>query len=162
MAAGTHHRRDGVREPLGRRIASLRAKLGWTQQQLAERIGISRVAVSHLEAGSSVPGERTVALLAGLAKLSPHAFVDGSDYPVAKADRLPLTAAAYTEVELQFRLLEADLRWLEAAPSDVARTELRSWLLRLEALDTDTVDRHERGLLADARALARAALDAVG
>jgi transcriptional regulator with XRE-family HTH domain len=38
-----------VHENLGRRIADLRAKLGWTQQELAERVGISRVAVSHLE-----------------------------------------------------------------------------------------------------------------
>ncbi|MGE0795797.1 MAG: helix-turn-helix transcriptional regulator [Acidimicrobiia bacterium] len=53
-------------EKLGRRIAERRAVLGWTQSDLADRLGISRVAVSHLEAGMSQPGERTVALLAGV------------------------------------------------------------------------------------------------
>ena len=46
-------------ENLGRRIARLRGSLGWTQQDLAARLAISRVAVSHLEAGLSVPSERT-------------------------------------------------------------------------------------------------------
>ena len=76
-------------ENLGRRIADLRAKLGLTQQELAERLGISRVAVSHLEAGMTVPGERTVVLLAGLFKVEPHELVAGTTYPLAKADRLP-------------------------------------------------------------------------
>ena len=48
---------------LGRRIAALRAERGWTQQELADRLGVSRVAVSHLETDLSTPGERTVALL---------------------------------------------------------------------------------------------------
>ena len=60
------------------RIADLRGKLGWTQQDLAERLGISRVAVSHVEAGMTDPGERTVALLAGLFKMEPHELVAGT------------------------------------------------------------------------------------
>ncbi len=148
------------RERLGRRVADVRAKLGWTQQQLAERLGISRVAVSHLEAGTTVAGERTVALVAGLAKVDPHVFVAGSDYPDAKADRLPLTTARYTEAELQVRLLESELRWIELASGSTAVGALRGWLLRLEALAAEAVDPHERALLAEARALARAALDA--
>ena len=93
-------------ESLGRRVADHRAKLGLTQQELAERLGISRVAVSHLEAGVSDPGERTVTLLAGLFKLEPHELVAGTSYPPAKADRLPVVAARYTEVELQLALLD--------------------------------------------------------
>ena len=93
-------------EKLGRRIAERRAALGWTQQHLADRAGISRVAVSHLEAGMSQPGERTVALLAGLFKVEPWELVAGTDYPVAKADRLPLVVPRYTEVEHQLALLD--------------------------------------------------------
>ena len=53
-------------ETLGERIGRLRSQLGWTQQELADRLAISRVAVSHLEMGISVPSERTIVLLAGV------------------------------------------------------------------------------------------------
>src|SRR4051794_33874233 len=66
-----------VDESLGRRIADHRAKLGWTQQDLAERVGISRVAVSHVESGMTDPSERTVALLAGVFKVDPYDLVAG-------------------------------------------------------------------------------------
>src|SRR3954447_25783623 len=102
-----------LHENLGRRIADHRAKLGITQQDLAERVGISRVAVSHLEAGMSDPSERTVALLAGVFKVDPHELVAGTSYPSAKADRLPLVVARYTEVELQLELLDNDVAWME-------------------------------------------------
>ena len=82
-------------------IAEHRAELGWTQQQLADRLGLSRVALSHLESGLSDPGERTVALLAGVFGMEPHDLVAGTTYPAAKADRLPLVVARHTEVELQ-------------------------------------------------------------
>jgi transcriptional regulator with XRE-family HTH domain len=101
---------------LGERIARLRHALGWTQQELAERLAISRVAVSHLESGATVPSERTITLLAGVFKLEPHELVADTGYPVAKAERLPVTAARYTEVELQLRLFAAtrdDPSWPE-------------------------------------------------
>ena len=44
----------------------------------------------------------------GLFKLEPHELVEGTDYPTAKAERLPVVVCRYTEVELQLRLLELD------------------------------------------------------
>jgi transcriptional regulator with XRE-family HTH domain len=130
---------------LGQRIAALRADRGWTQQELAERLAISRVAVSHLEAGMSTPGERTIALLAGLFKLEPHDLVEGTNYPVAKAERLPVVVCRYTEVELQLRLLELD----EERGLDDARR--RDWADRLRVLAKVTHDRGETELLDEAR-----------
>jgi transcriptional regulator with XRE-family HTH domain len=135
---------------LGRRIADLRSKLGWTQQELAERIGVSRVALSHVEAGMSDPGERTVTLLAGVFKVDPHELVAGTNYPPAKADRLPLVAARYTEVELQLVLLEHDL---ERAEVDVV-----VWDARLRALLESVHDPRERGLVEGARRRLRGGL----
>jgi transcriptional regulator with XRE-family HTH domain len=135
-------------EKLGRRIADLRSKLAWTQQDLAERVGISRVAVSHLEAGMSAPGERTVALLAGIFKLEPHELVAGTDYPPAKADRLPLVAARHTEVELQLALLDNDLAWCERTGEAV---EVAAWTARLDALRAAAHDRRERASVDAAR-----------
>jgi transcriptional regulator with XRE-family HTH domain len=136
-----------VHENLGRRIAEARGKLGWTQQDLADRVGISRVAVSHLEAGMSDPGERTVTLLAGVFKLEPHELVAGTTYPMAKADRLPLVTARHTEVELQLALLERDLAWLERLDDAAVVAE---WEVRLRALLHATHDRGERSLVEDA------------
>lgn len=98
---------------LGRRIGDLRAALGLTQQEVADRLAISRVAVSHIEAGMSTPSERTVVLLAGLFKVEPIELVVGTGYPTAKFDRLPVVAVRHTEVELQVALCENDLGWAE-------------------------------------------------
>ena len=129
-------------ESLGRRIAALRNELGWTQQELADRLGVSRAAVSHLEAGLNVPGERTVTILAGLFKREPHELVAGTSYPLAKAERLPLVACRYTEVELQLRLL--------ATEEATGRCDTETWLVRLWALAAATHDRHESVLLSEA------------
>src|SRR3954453_11499063 len=123
-------------ENLGRRIAAHRSKLGLTQQELADRLAISRVAVSHLESGISDPGERTVTLLAGLFKVEPHELVADTGYPLAKADRLPLVATRYTEVELQLELLDRDLSWLDRLEPSPAEAEevLADWTVRLDFL----------------------------
>jgi transcriptional regulator with XRE-family HTH domain len=146
-------------EALGRRIADHRAKLGWTQSDLAERLGISRVAVSHLEAGMSQPGERTVTLLAGLFKVEPDELVGGTNYPPAKAERLPPVAARYTEAEHQVALCEADLRWIARGPSLYGDQVLAEWEVRLRRLAKDA-DRHDRELIGAVRAKVRQALAA--
>ena len=138
-----------VAENLGRRIARLRAERGWTQQDLAGRLAVSRVAVSHLEAGVTVPGERTVTLLAGLFKLEPFELVAGTSYPPAKAERLPVVACRYTEVELQLLLLEAELERTGAGFDPVLAEE---WRRRLTKLLSDTHDRGERRLVEEALA----------
>jgi transcriptional regulator with XRE-family HTH domain len=154
-------------ETLGQRIARLRCLLGWTQQELADRVAISRVAVSHLELGISVPSERTVTLLAGVFRLEPAELVDGTIYPEAKAERLPLVAARYTEVELQVALLRRDLVWLGRLADDVSITTVAEqvhaqWRQRLADLAGRATDPNERRLLAEARAaLASARVPAV-
>jgi transcriptional regulator with XRE-family HTH domain len=144
-------------ETLGQRIARLRCLLGWTQQELADRLAISRVAVSHLEMGLSVPSERTIVLLAGVFHLEPLELVDGTAYPEAKAERLPLIAARYTEVDLQVALLERDLDWLarlgrESSAEVLAEQVRAEWQRRIANLGSRALDPGERRLLAEARA----------
>jgi transcriptional regulator with XRE-family HTH domain len=147
-------------ETLGQRIARLRCLIGWTQQELADRVAISRVAVSHLELGISVPSERTIALLAGAFHVEPLDLVDGTAYPDAKAERLPLVAARYTEVEHQVALLQRDLDWLDRLArrvgdevlDDVGEQVRVEWCRRLADLASRALDPHEQRLLTDARA----------
>ena len=142
-----------MEENFGRRVSRLRGELGWTQQQLADRLGASRVAVSHIESGKSDASERTVALLAGLFKLEPHELVADTTYPRAKAERLPVVVARYTEAELQLRLFEADL---------AAGRDLTEWATRLSATAELSYDDGERAALRAAAARASAgALPAV-
>ena len=146
---------ENLAPELGRRVADLRAKRSWTQNDLAARLGVSRTAVSHIEAGMSIPGERTVSLLAGLFGLEPHELVAGTDYPSAKAERLPVVVARYTEVEHQLALLERDLAWVERPDGpgiDAVRAE---WDVRLAALLADAHDPVERSLVEAAQARIR-------
>ncbi|HLL92389.1 MAG TPA: helix-turn-helix transcriptional regulator [Solirubrobacteraceae bacterium] len=38
---------------MGRAIAEIRTRAGWTQEQMAQRSGLSRTYLSHLESGRS-------------------------------------------------------------------------------------------------------------
>ncbi len=145
---------------LGRRISVLRADRGWTQQQLADRLGISRVAVSHLETDINTPSERTVAMLAGLFRMEPHDLVEATSYPVAKSDRLPLVVARWTEVEHQLAMLGRDLWWLDGssvagtAPdraTAVAERVLGEWEIVLAKLADRVIDPEGTAALATAR-----------
>lgn len=138
-------------ESLGDRIARLRGGLGLTQSELAAHVAISRVALSNLESGRSVPGERTVTLLAGLFHLEPGELVAGTAYPATKAERLPAVTARHTELALQLALLDRDLRWLEGAPRGVAARVAAEWRRRLVALAGRAVLPHERTALDRAR-----------
>jgi transcriptional regulator with XRE-family HTH domain len=138
-------------ESLGRRIAAHRGKLGLTQQELADRLAISRVAVSHLESGLSDPGERTVTLLAGLFKVEPHELVAGTSYPTAKAERLPVVTARYTEVEMQLALLDVDLLWLEHLTPGEAERLLGQWRSRLGFLADHVSDSREAVAVTEAQ-----------
>ncbi|MCI0396134.1 MAG: helix-turn-helix domain-containing protein [Chloroflexi bacterium] len=145
-----------MEETIGKRIARLRQQDGWTQEQLAERVAISRVAISHIEMGLSLPGERTLTLLAGIFKLSPRDLAAGTTYPLAKAERLPAVACHYTEVEHQLALLANDLAWLArlAGYPQLPRflAELRQqWLPRLAAWQRECLDGREQEQLAAAR-----------
>ena len=140
---------------LGRRIAVLRAERGWTQQHLADRLGISRVAVSHLETDLNTPSERTVAMLAGLFRMEPHDLVAATSYPVAKSDRLPLVVTRWTEVEHQLALLHRDVWWLDGGSGAVDRTMaeevLGQWEVTLTKLADRVLDPADVAAVAEAR-----------
>lgn len=138
-----------MEETIGKRIARLRQQSGWTQQALAARLAISRVAVSQIEMDLTLPSERTITLLAGLFKRSPQTLVEATSYPLAKAERLPEVACCYTELEYHLALLDNDLAWLRrlADCPDGPRLadEIKShWGPRLETLREQATDEYEK------------------
>jgi transcriptional regulator with XRE-family HTH domain len=146
-------------ETLGARLGRLRLAQSLTQQELADRIAVSRVAISHFEMDLAVPSERTIALLAGVFKQDPLALVSGTYYPPGKAERLPPVVARYTEIEKELCLLERDLDWLRRLRDErLTFDTCHDWLTRLDELTDGPTDKREDRLLNAARAQVRAIL----
>ena len=136
---------------LGKRIATLRMQRGWTQERLAERLAVSRVAVSHIEMGLSVPSERTVVLLAGIFQCEPHQLVADTNYPTAKRERLPAVASRYTHVELLTLLLQHDIAWIESGARRAGLFDI--WQTRLHTAMHECYDAYEMRLLRELEVL---------
>jgi transcriptional regulator with XRE-family HTH domain len=141
-------------ETIGKRIGRLRVERGWTQQALSQRLAVSRVAISHMEMDLTIPSERTITLLAGIFKIKPHDLVEGTTYPQAKAEKLPLVTCSYTSIELDLAVFENDLGWLERLGNTTSRAQFAqqvqehwqpvftSWLSsNLEAQEREKVQR---------------------
>ncbi|HSL58959.1 MAG TPA: helix-turn-helix transcriptional regulator [Acidimicrobiales bacterium] len=138
-------------ESLGRRLAAHRARLGLTQHELAERLALSRNAVSHLETGLSLPSERTVILLAGLFAVEPHELVAGTEYPPGKADRLPVVAPRHTDVEARLAALALELRWVDQLAAGAAADALTALDAELAALSARALHPAEQRAVRAAR-----------
>ncbi len=139
-------------ETIGKRIAFLRQKNNWTQQSLASRLAMSRVAISHIEMDLTIPSERSITLLAGLFKLSPQMLVEGTTYPRAKAERLPELTNLYTQLELELSLLINDVEWLDRWDNSILRVEFLNetivkWSSRMANWNDVYLDEHERSIL---------------
>src|SRR4030067_878005 len=131
-------------ESIGKRLASLRQKNGLTQQSLADRLAMSRVAVSHIEMDLTIPSERSITLMAGVFKLSPTDLVQGTSYPRAKAERLPVLTTIYTALELNLALLTNDIEWLERLDDTPIKQKciqevLDKWYPILEKWNNETI-----------------------
>jgi transcriptional regulator with XRE-family HTH domain len=65
------------------RLKELRERAGWTQAELAQRAGLTKDGVAHLEQGRREPGWSTVLALADALGVGPQAFTE------APAERPP-------------------------------------------------------------------------
>lgn len=141
-----------MEETIGKRISRLRQAHNFTQQAIAARLAISRVAVSHIEMDLIIPSERTITLLAGLFKISPIILVEGTTYPKEKVERLPETSCCYTQLELDLALLDNDLNWLTQLKSHPNYLQFcsklnKKWQSRLEELEINCVNETDRILI---------------
>jgi transcriptional regulator with XRE-family HTH domain len=56
---------EATTAPVGDKVRDLRKERGWSQQELADRAGISMQTVSNLETGRHVPEIATLSKIAG-------------------------------------------------------------------------------------------------
>ena len=66
-----------VCEQFGRHLRTVRTRHGFSQQELAERSGLSRAILSRMEKGRSEPGLPTLKRLASALQVSPAALLEG-------------------------------------------------------------------------------------
>ena len=96
---------------LGERISYYRKQAGYSQEALAERLGVSRQAISKWETGEATPdAERIIALAAALG-ISTDTLLLGKEEP---------TANPYTEAETVRQPAPAP-EWLDHLPRHIGR-----------------------------------------
>jgi transcriptional regulator with XRE-family HTH domain len=64
---------------LGQRLRQCREQLGWSQQQVADQLGITRSSYAYYETGASCPRLPTLCKLAKLYHVSYDELLDGMD-----------------------------------------------------------------------------------
>jgi transcriptional regulator with XRE-family HTH domain len=141
-----------MQESIGKRVAFLRQKNGWTQQSLADRLAMSRVAISHIEMDLTIPSERSITLMAGVFKLSPSELVEETTYPRAKLERLPELTTIFTQIELYLALLQNDTEWIDRLDDPSLKFKsiqvvLEKWFPLLEIWENKISDEHEKTVL---------------
>jgi len=106
--------------PLGKKIKELRKKLGLTQEALAERVGVTRLAVSNWESGKSIPkGDKLMKLAEVFGVSASELLVEGNE-----AEVLDFLEIRDSEVEEFLRHVDI-LKYKEV--SNTSRELLRRW-----------------------------------
>lgn len=78
MATAKKNQGSKLGVTLGANISERRKKLGWTQAELAERIGVDTETVSRFERGSNLPSLQRLEKLADVLKLPLYRLVAAS------------------------------------------------------------------------------------
>ena len=86
-------------------------------------------------------------LIAGLFKLEPWQLVRDTDYPSARAERLPPVVTRYTQAELVSAIVDALIESLPDPDIRTARLVLEPWRARLVVELEASIDDGERALL---------------
>ena len=63
---------------LGKRVRARRTELNWTQERLAQEIGVSTSFIGHIERGSRKASMETLVLLANAMQISTDQLLGGS------------------------------------------------------------------------------------
>lgn len=85
---------------IGEKIYNLRQEKGWSQDELAEKLSVSRQSVSKWESGKTLPDSDKIILLSGLFSVSTDFLLIDSEVfvPQNKADSAPAEAALPADV----------------------------------------------------------------
>ncbi len=104
-----------LKQEVGKRIAAARAALGWTQRELALKVGSAKQTIASYEQGTRLPGPKEATLLGEALGVSPAYLlvVDGDEMQLldAEAEMVRLMRALPPEEQAKMRkLLEGRAR----------------------------------------------------
>lgn len=88
---------------LGRYITQLRLSCGYSQQNIADTLGIVRQAYSHYETGRNVPAYHTIVKLAELYNVSTENFIQ----------RMNLSGEQWDELKACHKIIAEHDKWIE-------------------------------------------------
>lgn len=95
----------GIR--IGKRIASNRKRLRWTQEDLAERLEIEIMTVSRFERGVSIPSLRTLDRIAQLLGVSLASMFEVETTPIDGSEQLLQALTQLTLADRNFVIDQA-------------------------------------------------------
>ncbi|AJQ59274.1 helix-turn-helix transcriptional regulator [Bacillus cereus] len=81
---------------IGKRIKEIRMSLGYTQQQFADSVDISKPMVSYIESGKKTPSRETVSKISNLANIS-------TDYIMGLSDNKTSEEPSASDVMLELK-----------------------------------------------------------
>ena len=82
---------------LADKIIDLRKKAGWSQEELAEKLFVTRQAVSRWETGETQPNTETLKLLSGLFDVSINTLLGAPRRLICQCCGMPLDDAAMSK-----------------------------------------------------------------
>jgi len=95
--------RKSLAKRLGKRLAERRRAIGWTQDQLAERIGVDAETVSRFERGVTVPSLITLDKLASALRCrTAELLSESSIEPTDQAVRMSAQLTSLTSRDREF------------------------------------------------------------
>lgn len=77
--AGVTKKRRKLKGPIHGRIAKLREQKGWSQEQLADAVGVDKTSVSHWENKIARPDIRNLAAVADALGVTIEKLIDGEE-----------------------------------------------------------------------------------
>lgn len=130
---------------MGEKILNMRKARGWSQEELAERIGVTRQAVSRWESGAAKPDADKIIAVCDLFGVSADYLLrenyagEQADCPEPRSEAAPTSALAGVkryQWGLLFGMCAGAIGWLAIRAMGLIRADRMSfqWFLKSESL----------------------------
>ncbi|AHA74810.1 MULTISPECIES: helix-turn-helix domain-containing protein [Bacillus] len=110
---------------IGKRIKEIRLSLGYSQQQFADHIKISKPMISYIESGKKTPSRETVSKIANISNIS-------SDYIMGLSNDKQPDAIPLSEVQLDLKYYIDKIEKFDDETKDFAIKKIKALISALD------------------------------